>query len=418
MARPRQACIELTLEFITPAFLGGAEPRRVDRHMPLRPSAVRGALRSWFRTAAAAVMPVVHGDIHAQRRMLDSLYQAESRIFGDTSQRSAVSILPPVGLHDRHIKRFGSELPDARQRPGLRYLGYGAFGSKEGVHFVEPSARFDLRLRMPQPFDGLVELLSATVWLWLHLGGLGARVRRGFGSLRLHRAEGLACAHELQRTASSPDGLDAHLRKGVAWAMDVFRAHLPKLVPASVLGPSGDTHPNLRTLADLGKFAVLPPRDTAEDALELAGRLFRDFRSTLRRRDLGLPPLPDYFAVKDAVARRQTPRMAARAAFGLPLRYYFRSLHGQSTWILPRKRGERLERLASPLHFRVHPLDDGKTYAAVLFHMADNKAPMVGLELGQKVGSGRIPDPSVEIIDQFIEWALAQAGRLPTGTKA
>lgn len=418
MSRRHPVDIKLTLEITTPAFLGGAEPRRVDRYLPVRPSAVRGALRSWFRTAAAALMPAT--GLRAQSEVVQNLYEAEARVFGSTERRSAVSVSPPVGPDARHIKKYGKELPDNRQWPGLRYLGYGAFGSKDGVHFIEPPARFDLVLRAPRPFDGLLELLSATVWLWIHLGGLGARVRRGFGSLRLCQYDGLICPDSHLRTASSPEAVSEHLSEGVAWALDVFRSSLPLLGPSAIAGDGRETHPRLRTLDDLSDFVVLPPYATAEEALEQAGRLFRDFRSTLRRRDLGLQPLPDYFAVKEAVARRETPRMAERAAFGLPLRYFFRSLHEKSTWVLSREPRERkrYERLASPLHFRVHPVGDASRHVAVLFHMARNKGPMAGLELVQRNPPGRIPSPGSDILEQFMEWARNQARRLPTGTKS
>lgn len=43
----------LFVEPVTPALISGAQPRRIDEHMPIRPSSVRGLLRSWFRAAAA-----------------------------------------------------------------------------------------------------------------------------------------------------------------------------------------------------------------------------------------------------------------------------------------------------------------------------------------------------------------------------
>ena len=180
------------------------------------------------------------------------------------------------------------------------------------------------------------------------------------------------------------------------------------------------THPRLRTLGDLSDFVVLQPRATAQDALEHAGQLFCNFRSTLRRHDVGLQPLPDYAAVKEALKHGRTPRMATRAAFGLPLRYFFRSLQGQSTWVLPREPISRqpYERLASPLHFRVHPVGDATSYVPVLFHMARNKSPMVGLELVQRKGNERIPDPTAEILEQFMDWARHQARLLPGGSKS
>lgn len=58
MNTPRASRARWTLgvEILTPAFLGGARPREVDEHTPLRPPSLRGQWRHWFRLGMAAVV--------------------------------------------------------------------------------------------------------------------------------------------------------------------------------------------------------------------------------------------------------------------------------------------------------------------------------------------------------------------------
>ncbi len=44
--------LSFDVEVLTPAFVGGHEPRKLDEYTPLRPHTVRGLLRWWFRAAA------------------------------------------------------------------------------------------------------------------------------------------------------------------------------------------------------------------------------------------------------------------------------------------------------------------------------------------------------------------------------
>lgn len=60
-------------------------------------------------------------------------------------------------------------------------------------------------------------LVAATVWLWTALGGLGARSRRGWGSLTLTKVEGppgIESWQKLCRPAEGLDGLSTVQRQG------------------------------------------------------------------------------------------------------------------------------------------------------------------------------------------------------------
>lgn len=415
---PRNA-IAVHLELLTPAFLGGARPRQADPYLPLRPSSVRGLLRYWFRAAAAPFLPTARpGDPTAP---LELLKKIESEVFGATDCASRVIAFPPRGGHIEELA-----CPDRRTQRGLCYLGYGLFeNSARSPRVLVAPADDPLVLHLDvarRGMDGLADVLAATLWLWTNLGGLGARSRRGFGSARLLETSGLPSAwRERLAPPRTRDDLLQSLDTGIAAARRTFGDFLNRHWSGKVLREPGPTSAplDLRTLAGITSLA-LPPHDLPRDfpsglaALETAGRLFQDFRSTLERRSLGLPPLPDYFEVKRSLSQGSPARSVVRTAFGLPLPFYFRSLGGQKTNFLPRD----ADRLGSPLLFRVHRLAGASRFATVLVNLA--QAPGASPLLRRTVVQGRkdgppVGPPDATILEQFVEWARRELAALPGG---
>jgi len=413
--------ISLTLELLTPAFVGAAQPRTLDPYMPLRPSSVRGVLRFWFRTAAAALMWPHDNSPTAHRQMVDALRELESSVFGDTRLASAVVVLPPRGGEIRRYRDVG--IPDSASAPGLRYLGYGLFEDAKNppeALITRSGQKLTLEIGLRRPTAGVAELLCATVWLWLHFGGIGARSRRGFGSLHLsddhqsHQSlQRLGCPPELLHTPTSyQELLNKLLKQGLDWVLASFREAIPRLSTYPLTKGSGP-HVNIRTLDGMSSLSLPVDAPDGEAALEMAGRLFRDFRSTLQRNRLGMPPLPDYMSVKAGLQSRSPPRSVGRAAFGLPLRFYFRSLGGAVVQFNPREG----DRLPSPLHFRVHRIgrDKEARHVVALFNLAEvnDASPLQGATLVQEGTASPIASPDGNLIKDFIDWAEDQGARMP-----
>lgn len=372
---------------------------------------------------AAASLLWPRSDTPAARgQMLEELRKVEGRFFGQAldsgaghNQRSPFSILPSEGGYIYRYRDHG--VPDPRTQPGLRYLGYGLFDDRnrvpEALMTRTPVERLRLHLRLHEGPAELPQLLAATLWLWLSLGGLGARSRRGFGSLRVHPVPGAAelpwpsPLPSLQPPAERAELL-SQLINGVDAALDVFRQVLSRHsdLPLEIAG--GAPHRQIRTLAGLQSAQALPLTfHSPGEALEFTGSLLRDFRSTLRRNALGLAPLPDYFSVKEALQTRfrVLPRTVARAAFGLPLPFYFRSLNGQKCRLEPRGR----DRMPSPLHLRVHALRQG--FALVLLNFTENMDVMLGETL--TIDGTPLGTPDGRLLQQFVEWATAEAAASP-----
>ena len=423
-----------TLETLTPAFIGGATPRQVDRVSPLRPPSIRGVLRHWFRMGMAAVLG--SRDETERKERLEELHTLEQLLFGSTERASVVVILPPRG--GSPIKYGPQDLPIPPQGSGLRYLGYGVFDGK-GDHFsawrADGNTPITLTIglrRTPPPKpapekaesdskekpikldrDLAPQALMASLWLWLNLGGIGARTRRGWGALRVTRVEGTPAWGGPAFDVIPPDlmSLLKNLSDGVDASMAVFRrfaqAHLQGfVVPAREARPD----PRLRTLAGIDRFRVLPVTfKKASDAMEAVGSLFLDYRSTLRRNAMRLPPHRDYFEVKDAlIGRNEAPREIMRTAFGLPLPFYFRSLQGAKGTLRPDKFGS--DRMPSPLLFRIHRVSK-EQFCVVMLNLAETKGttPLAGVEVELKGGRTGIPGPDGAILIDFMRWASQEA---------
>jgi CRISPR-associated protein Cmr1 len=427
--------IHLELETVTPMFAAGATPRRIDPHTPIRPSAVRGALRQWFRAAAAAVLP--RPDADRQDVLVNELARLEAVVFGDTARASPFAVLPPAfRVADQGaLDHFPPGEPDRIRWAGLRYLGYGLFEDKrKAAQAIPDRKRFDLRLALrkhgAREQAGLRELLSATVWLWLNLGALGARSRRGFGALRFYpdQQAGFEWPEDLRRPPADHRALAGYLAAGKKRAWQVFYEHLPTTFDRRPPDARDDKAADLpmRTLAGIETFTALPHEFAhPREALEFVGRLFRDYRSTLERGNRGEQPLPDYTSVKAAIQRQRPPGSVDRAAFGLPLPFYFRSLGGMRTRFEPARPDpkrrpphdvEHHDRLASPLCIRICPVGDAHSprYVPVLYNWAEARGaePLLGCEVWDVGSRGLVGEtPDSTIIANFIDWARRQPRR-------
>jgi len=147
----------LCLETITPLFLTGADPRGEPE---LRATSIRGALRFWLRALLGGVI----GD-----KDLDALRKAESAVFGSTDTGAS-----PV------VVRVAGNVKHASYRPLLH-------NPQKTFTFsgIKPGETFSLEVVPRRPYESVSPIVILTTALWLLLGGVGKRSRRGFGTLQL-----------------------------------------------------------------------------------------------------------------------------------------------------------------------------------------------------------------------------------------
>lgn len=304
---------ELTLEVVSPLFIGGADPRSSDvAREGVRPPSLRGALRFWFRALLAA-------------DDRESLSGRESELFGSASRPSAVvtRVRPLSEVRSESWEKLraqgGSSRPagspgSGRPRApfpaagGLGYLGDVALRRTRVAPertAISPGARYRLELRWRgREADGKAcQFLAASLWLLTHLGSLGARANRGFGALQA----------EVERPGFLKDALVT-------------------FTPAVSASSSEELAEELRTAAGslrslrVGRMAVreYPNLSVCEvrvaepifpgwpEALEWIGSLYRAHRTGLqrnRRLPFGLPiPMRGGQALTvDGLTRRTSP---------------------------------------------------------------------------------------------------------------
>ncbi len=331
----------LTVKYriVTPLFLGGADP---GDGAELREPSFKAALRYWYRA-------------------LDLDYRIhESRIFGGTGGRGVgqSTFLLRAAVDGSGTREGGNRWHPAAHgiedqcntqngtRParsssdgrtwnlnGLRYFSFalqGMGGNARCYIDVGKVASLTLVFRQSPKNTSDRRRIAAVLWLLGHVGGLGSRARRGFGTLALEswRASGGAGWPELGELPI------AHGQGSVAGWMDAFEKGCGVLkgwFPGSrtadhtVLGPS----------TRFKLFTTGKP-DWAQ-ALNDAGLAMQKFR---QRHDLS-DPNSDYFRVKKHICQNE-PRTAGRpgaavgaaplsasperAAFGLPLTFRYSSL--------------------------------------------------------------------------------------------
>jgi len=255
----------LTLTLDSPAFLAGAERSKDD--CKLRSASLRGQLRSWWRTLHAGCMSV------------DNLRALEASLWGDTKGGGAIRFT---------IEPTGNPKIDQYQHPkggdsGVRYLAYGMDDGREADRQVRmvmnPGMTWTLKVRVREtkfdsrsiPRERVVEQFEASLRLLTRFGGVGAKSRKGFGSLSI---SGELASQDWKQWKQQ----SAELRSELEIDMP-FSANLSE--SASLFDP------------DIQIIELKCSARSAIDALEQTGRAYKTVAGSYKHREekvtLGLP---------------------------------------------------------------------------------------------------------------------------------
>lgn len=383
------------LETVTPLFLGSADGVTPE----LRVASIRGALRFWLRALLGAHL----GDD------AEEVSKVESAVFGDTERQSAVAL---------RLIPLSSVAPQALDFTLDSGKGYLLWATTRTQRTALPpvTTRFKLVL-FERPFrhqDAIpaLDYACGALWLLVNLGGLGMRSRRGLGSLQVQEVEnwpnrlspicwpGGSCV-DFSRFLS--DGI-AGVQKGLA------------LETSSSLAPPTS-------------FDILHPRSSAvyvgcqerwsdwDAALEGVGAALRAFRSKRP---------PDHDGVLSVIKGIGKPDTVERAAFGLPLQFYYRGYHDGKAqqhpdWPRDKRQArqktrymasadvtpgpQNIERRASPLHFKVAWLSQGVLIPVITF-FDSIFLPNPTLRIAprdKRVQSVRVRAPGYSALRKFLE---------------
>ncbi|BCX02767.1 MAG: type III-B CRISPR module RAMP protein Cmr1 [Candidatus Roseilinea sp.] len=330
--------LTVTLETVTPMFLGGADPRGAPE---LRPPSFRGAMRYWLRALVGAA---------GEQAMRDH----EGRLFGvggDASTAGAVSLRLSQSARPPSQSYTGL----ANGRAGTGYLWFAARRTRnEAERYAIMPTAFTLTLTASRSNQLGRDLEQATAVLWLltRLGGIGARSHRFAGGVQVskvqspHHADSLIV--RLPVRANSPQSLAQEITEGIRAARRAFDMQNP-VVPAP--DQFDVLHPDRCRIFVLDRVF-----SSWKQAVEQIGQVYQRFRY-LRR--------PDYTVVKQAMISGQDLRgTVERAAFGLPIPFFYRSLGNRTGTLQAKQKDDTLDRRASPLWMRTVKLSNDQ-YAVV-----------------------------------------------------
>lgn len=173
------------ISIVTHMFGGSHKEGQVDAVHPVRASSIRGQLRFWWRATRGT-----------QYTDVKSLREAETAIFGNTKNPSKVKIWVGETSKPRLElilqKNHRNRLALCRKLSSYQYVLFPYEIRREEQHDNEKKKKlYYLNTEIPYTFflhlnysnAEMKKELHAALWAWINFGGLGARTRRGCGSL-------------------------------------------------------------------------------------------------------------------------------------------------------------------------------------------------------------------------------------------
>lgn len=363
-----------TISIITPMFGGGYEVGQVDSERLARVSAIKGHLRFWWRATRGAA----YKDVQELRKR-------EAEIFGDTTQSSPVRLrVLPLKCSDIDQIQIPQYILISRPKPQeladyRKTLGY----------------RFKLEVLFDNP-DLELEI-QAALWGWINFGGLGARTRRGCGSLYC--------------PSFSPSKSEIKNIGFTKWFKESEKKYKLSLLP---LGQS-------RLWPTLSQnFRVRETETNTSENWHNLIKVYSEFRRKANNRGNSATPGRSYWPEADAIRSitkwshpsHKSPFPSSkpkgliafpRASLGMPIVFHFKRDKGShlqdpfSTQLFPKDK----HRLASPIILKPLAYDINESLALI----AILNQPMIeGVELRSTNKNGRIRSFSSEYVYSKLDY--------------
>jgi len=339
LGRPRTPLFDLTIDVVTPMFGGGAIPGQSDDLWPIRGSTIRGHLRFWWRACNA----------HKHATAAD-LFAAEAEIWGQSHiEKSRIKAPSSIDVHATVVPSHeGTPISAEISGP----LGYALFPfrGQDGGQPVEgrEGVKFQLAVyaasHVPESrHEDLAREVEAALWAWITFGGVGARTRRGCGSLWCNNDA------RLQPTEAGNIGcwLEENAAIHVNGQAETIVHRVPRLKGALCTLTSASSNPTTAWTNAIG--------------------IMQRFR--LQKDALGRSTWPDAKSVAELSKSMPTLTGARipffpRAEFGLPIGFYFPNLGKDAAFVLQPSEAANTSRMGSP--FILKPLMIARFHAVSL----------------------------------------------------
>lgn len=370
------------ISLVTPLFGGGVEAGEPDATLPIRGTTIRGQLQFWWRATRGA------GFTSRQ-----DLFARHAEVWGTTENASPVQIYvynvkanapkPCAEYRARNDGRlqlrWNSPFDGSnRELPYALFPFQGQLSNdrrkveKEPADFIE-TVSFTLRLRYPVTLRQDVE---AAMWTWVNFGGLGARTRRGCGTL--------LCEEVAPKDVNEVQGWF-----GTGYLSGEGSVRDWPTMPTNMLIGS-----QLETPLDAWKRGIGLLQTFRQ------GEGFARNPGTQSNRP-GRSRYPEPETIRRITGRRsmQHARIAhipddafPRAEFGLPIVFQFQGQGEPSQTVLypsADQNGEARDRMASPLILKPLAFADGKALPIIMNLVT---RPVAGVSLKQGNSSLNLPE--------------------------
>ena len=330
--------ITATFRIVTPMFIAGADQQCAE----LRAPSFKGALRWWYRALYPQADP--HEEFH---------------IFGGTDKNEGQACFL-LRLPKRGQQLLDGAIKDRRwEFSKVAYLGYGVIDRRPTGNtksngdpekkpmtirpYLREGSRFSLEILFKprradvseEDYRARCHKVKKALWALIMMGGLGARSRKGFGSLVVEKIEGM----------SSLPTLLPEDREALQSALQEFLAEFD----FTQVGQC----PEHTCFSVSSRSVVTRSQGGPMEALEWLGDTIHKYRS-YQSPDRMACVTDDHHIMREWIKTGKKPSsIPKRAAFGLPHNYFFTSLGGKKGDINlmdDAKKGRR----AAPLLFHIH----------------------------------------------------------------
>ncbi|MDE0267494.1 MAG: type III-B CRISPR module RAMP protein Cmr1 [Acidimicrobiaceae bacterium] len=386
--------IEAAYKAVTPMFCGGADPQRSE----LRLSSFKGVLRYWWRALA---WTKYKGD-------LNKIRERENKLFGSAEDGQSL-VTMRLGTVDRDLDeiriRKGKKLTvnsrvghggssGAGVGFGVWYLGYGVMNHKGELSRECFSAPFEFQIQMRVRVKHIdLNLLQDALIAVGVFGGMGAKSRKGYGSLVLRSL--IVDGEERWNAPRSASELENHIKR---LHQDSRNATLPKydrnaMLPKYTAFSAGTRH-----------LLVSSKSNQSLELLNLIGRELIRYRSWGRNgKILGNVESErnfqdDHDLMKDVKSNEPPNKHPRRVAFGLPHNYGKKQIGPAEP---------SLNRRASPLFIHIHECGD-KPVAVLSFiparFLPEGKSDIrVGGKDVRQALESELYQPICEFLDRLLD---------------
>lgn len=326
----------LECELVTPMYGGGVDAATVDLKMPIRVSAIKGQLRFWWRLLAKNKKD----DTWDFNGNLKNIRDAEFALWGgqgdDDGGRASQVFLKVQNVSKPKVERWAEYRPNAKGRDtiyperwaNLPYVLFPAQGRTQENPHEEPHAlcreglTWQLLFAFSEQISSVqIEQTIETFRWWSNFGGMGARSRKGLGSIHISSTTNFPLINK-------PLSVE-----------EVAQANCRIVVKNRSIDPYTQLEQGINKLRDFRQKAELG-RNKGQ-ALKPAGRSRWPEPDALRRIYVNQH-------AKEHAPVHEAGQVFPRALFGLPILFHFPVEKGLNSTLEP----SQGDRLASPLFIR------------------------------------------------------------------